>query len=144
MVALALMTVLSVIIGLIFHSVPAQFQTSKSLQLEQFMISILSAKLTYKLDFLLLILFGSIYILTILMHSYLTLVVLRTALPIGEYAAVTLLMFFGLKSIKDAWELPSNVVKSGEKSGPGLDEYVEAEELVKEKVVFQFWVHRWT
>lgn len=59
------------------------------------------------------------------------------ALPIGEYAAVTLLMFFGLKSIKDAWDLPSSEVKSGEKSGPELDEYAEAEELVKEKVILQ-------
>ncbi|TXG72501.1 hypothetical protein EZV62_001080 [Acer yangbiense] len=81
--ALALMTILSVVIGLIFNSVPAQFQTT---------------------------------------------------LPIGEYAAVTLLMFFGLKSIKDAWDLPSSVAKNGDKSGPGLDEFVEAEELVKEKV----------
>ncbi|KAF2285589.1 hypothetical protein GH714_005647 [Hevea brasiliensis] len=81
--ALSLMTILSVVIGRIFHSVPAQFQTT---------------------------------------------------LPIGEYAAVTLLMFFGLKSIKDAWDLPSNEVKSGEKSGLELDEYAEAEELVKEKV----------
>ncbi|KAH7573105.1 hypothetical protein JRO89_XS03G0069900 [Xanthoceras sorbifolium] len=81
--ALALMTVLSVVIGIMFHSVPAQFQTT---------------------------------------------------LPIGEYAAVTLLMFFGLKSIKDAWDLPPSVAKSGDKSGPGLDEFVEAEELVKEKV----------
>ena len=62
--------------------------------------------------------------------------IIWTALPIGEYAAVTLLMFFGLKSIKDAWDLPSIVVKSGDKSGPELDEFVEAEELVKEKVVF--------
>ena len=53
-------------------------------------------------------------------------------MPIGEYAAVTLVMFFGLKSIKDAWDLPSNVGKSG----PELDEFVEAEELVKEKVIF--------
>ncbi|XP_021806989.1 protein PAM71-homolog, chloroplastic [Prunus avium] len=81
--ALSLMTILSVIIGRIFNSVPAQFQTT---------------------------------------------------LPIGEYAAVTLLLFFGLKSIKDAWDLPSNVAKSGGKSSPELDEYVEAEELVKEKV----------
>lgn len=51
-----------------------------------------------------------------------------TALPIGEYAAIALLVFFGLKSIKDAWELPSKEVKTG-------DEYVEAEELVKEKVI---------
>lgn len=80
--ALALMTVLSVVIGRIFQSVPAQFQTT---------------------------------------------------LPIGEYAAITLLLFFGLKSIKDAWDLPSNVVQSGGKSNPELDEFVEAEELVKEK-----------
>lgn len=80
--ALSLMTVLSVIIGRVFHSVPAQFQTT---------------------------------------------------LPIGEYAAVTLLLFFGLKSIKDAWDLPSNVVDSGDKSSPELDEYAEAEELVKKK-----------
>ncbi|KAA8527863.1 hypothetical protein F0562_035268 [Nyssa sinensis] len=81
--ALSLMTILSVIIGQTFHSVPAQF---------------------------------------------------RTTLPIGEYAAVTLLMFFGLNSIKDAWDLPSNVVKTGDKSSVELDEFVEAEELVKEKV----------
>lgn len=80
--ALSLMTILSVVIGRIFQSVPAQFQTT---------------------------------------------------LPIGEYAAVTLLAFFGLKSIKDAWELPSNVGKSPGVS-PELGELVEAEELVKEKV----------
>ncbi|GFY82581.1 uncharacterized protein family [Actinidia rufa] len=80
--ALSLMTVLSVVIGRIFQSVPAQFQTT---------------------------------------------------LPIGEYAAVTLLMFFGLKSIKDAWNLPSNEVKSSGTNNPELGEYVEAEELVKEK-----------
>ncbi|CAH9122286.1 unnamed protein product [Cuscuta epithymum] len=73
--ALSLMTVISVIIGRIFHSVPAQFQTT---------------------------------------------------LPIGEYAAIALLLFFGAKSIKDAWELPSEEVKGG-------DEYAEAEVLVKEK-----------
>ncbi|KAE9452951.1 hypothetical protein C3L33_15144, partial [Rhododendron williamsianum] len=82
--ALSFMTVLSVIIGRIFHSVPAQFQTT---------------------------------------------------LPIGEYAAVTLLMFFGLKSIKDAWDLPSKEGKSSEKNSSELGEYVEAEELVKEKVI---------
>ncbi|XP_043706024.1 protein PAM71-homolog, chloroplastic [Telopea speciosissima] len=80
--ALSLMTILSVVIGRIFHSVPAQFQTT---------------------------------------------------LPIGEYAAVTLLMFFGLKSIKDAWDLPPDVTESGEKNSE-LGEFVEAEELVKEKV----------
>lgn len=81
--ALALMTILSVIVGRIFQSVPAQFQTT---------------------------------------------------LPIGEYAAVTLLLFFGLKSIKDAWDLPPSKVKADKKGGPELDEYAEAEELVKEKV----------
>ncbi|PKI48001.1 hypothetical protein CRG98_031594 [Punica granatum] len=80
--ALSLMTILSVVIGRIFQSVPAQFQTT---------------------------------------------------LPVGEYAAVTLLIFFGLKSIKDAWDLPT-IVRSGEKNGPELDEYVEAEELLKKKV----------
>jgi hypothetical protein len=60
---------------------------------------------------------------------------LPTALPIGEYAAVTLLLFFGLKSIKDAWDLPSAVVKNGDNSSPELDELAEAEELVKEKVL---------
>lgn len=81
--ALALMSILSVVIGRIFQSVPAQFQTT---------------------------------------------------LPIGEYAAVTLLLFFGLKSIKDAWDLPSTVVKNGDNGSPELDELAEAEELVKEKV----------
>ncbi|KAL5708585.1 Protein PAM71 [Ranunculus cassubicifolius] len=80
--ALSLMTVLSVVIGRIFHSVPAQFQTT---------------------------------------------------LPIGEYAAVTLLMFFGLKSIKDAWDLPSKAANNNQET-PELGEYVEAEELVKEKM----------
>lgn len=80
--ALALMSILSVVIGRVFQSVPAQFQTT---------------------------------------------------LPIGEYAAVTLLMFFGLKSIKDAWDLPSKDVKNGDNSSPELDELAEAEELVKEK-----------
>ncbi|XP_028773503.1 protein PAM71-homolog, chloroplastic [Neltuma alba] len=81
--ALSLMTILSVVIGRIFQSVPAQFQTT---------------------------------------------------LPIGEYAAVTLLLFFGLKSIKDAWDLPSETVKRDDNSSPELDELAEAEELVKEKM----------
>ncbi|KAL9255444.1 PAM71-homolog, chloroplastic-like protein [Drosera capensis] len=80
--ALSLMTILSVMLGRIFHSVPTQFQTT---------------------------------------------------LPIGEYAAVALLVLFGLKSIKDAWELPSDTEKTGD-NGPELDEYAQAEELVKEKV----------
>ncbi|XP_031482685.1 protein PAM71-homolog, chloroplastic [Nymphaea colorata] len=83
MLALSLMTVLSVVIGLIFHSVPAQFQTT---------------------------------------------------LPIGEFAAIALLLFFGVTSIKNAWELPSDVVKRTGNDSPELGEFVEAEELVKEKV----------
>ncbi|XP_074320956.1 protein PAM71-homolog, chloroplastic-like [Silene latifolia] len=39
-----------------------------------------------------------------------------------------LLLFFGLKSIKDAWELPD--VKAENKEGPELDDYAEAGELV--------------
>lgn len=57
-----------------------------------------------------------------------------TALPIGEYAAVTLLLFFGLKSIKDAWDLPPDSSQDENKDGSELGEYSEAEELVKEKV----------
>ncbi|KAF3793511.1 GDT1-like protein 2 [Nymphaea thermarum] len=83
MLALSLMTVLSVVIGLIFHSVPAQFQTT---------------------------------------------------LPIGEFAAIALLLFFGFTSIKNAWELPSDVAKRTGNDPPELGEFVEAEELVKEKV----------
>ncbi|KAJ1270324.1 hypothetical protein BS78_06G045300 [Paspalum vaginatum] len=82
MAALSLMTIVSVIIGRIFQSVPAQFQTT---------------------------------------------------LPIGEYAAVALLAFFGFKSIKDALALPDNAngnLQGNSESG----ELAEAEELVKEKV----------
>lgn len=42
-------------------------------------------------------------------------------------------MFFGLKSIKDAWDLPPEKAKNGEETGIELGEYSEAEELVKEK-----------
>jgi putative Ca2+/H+ antiporter (TMEM165/GDT1 family) len=55
--ALSLMTVISVIIGRIFQTVPAQLQTT---------------------------------------------------LPIGEYAAVALLIWFGLRSIKAAWDTPDS------------------------------------
>ncbi|KZV35489.1 hypothetical protein F511_35870 [Dorcoceras hygrometricum] len=58
--ALTIKTIVSIAIGRIFQSVPAQF---------------------------------------------------RTTLPIGEYAAVTLLLFFGLQSIRDAWKLPPTVAK---------------------------------
>uniref|UniRef100_A0A0D9XSU3 GDT1 family protein n=1 Tax=Leersia perrieri TaxID=77586 RepID=A0A0D9XSU3_9ORYZ len=83
MAALSLMTIVSVVIGRIFQSVPAQFQTT---------------------------------------------------LPIGEYAAIALLAFFGFKSITDAWQLPDNTnenLQGNSESG----ELAEAEELVKEKVV---------
>ncbi|KAK8448526.1 hypothetical protein SEVIR_7G028100v4 [Setaria viridis] len=82
MAALSLMTIVSVIIGRVFQSVPAQFQTT---------------------------------------------------LPIGEYAAVALLAFFGFKSIKDALALPDS--SSGNLEGNSESgELAEAEELVKEKV----------
>ena len=56
------------------------------------------------------------------------------ALPIGEYAAVALLAFFGFKSIKDAWALPDK--KNGElQENSESGELAEAEELVKEEVV---------
>ncbi|CAD6261326.1 unnamed protein product [Miscanthus lutarioriparius] len=80
--ALSLMTIVSVIIGRIFQSVPAQFQTT---------------------------------------------------LPIGEYAAVALLAFFGFKSIRDALALPDNAnrnLQGNSESG----ELADAEQLVKEKV----------
>lgn len=48
---------------------------------------------------------------------------------------MALLTFFGLKSIKDAWELPSDVSNGDKKETTELGELVEAEELVKEKVV---------
>lgn len=47
-------------------------------------------------------------------------------------------MFFGLKSIKDAWALPSTAAKTGEPSNQESDEFAEAEELVKEKVIYFF------
>jgi len=59
---------------------------------------------------------------------------LPSALPIGEYAAVVLLAFFGFKSIKDALALPDSAngnIEGNSESG----ELDEAEELVKEKVV---------
>ncbi|CAN6234385.1 unnamed protein product [Urochloa humidicola] len=82
MAALSLMTIVSVIIGRVFQSVPAQFQTT---------------------------------------------------LPIGEYAAVALLAFFGFKSTKDALALPDSAGENLEGNSEG-GELAEAEELVKEKV----------
>lgn len=45
----------------------------------------------------------------------------HTTLPIGE--AVTLLMFFRLKSIKDVWDLPSGNIKHGDKNSNELDAF---------------------
>ncbi|CAL5033573.1 unnamed protein product [Urochloa decumbens] len=81
MAALSLMTIVSVIIGRVFQSVPAQFQTT---------------------------------------------------LPIGEYAAVALLAFFGFKSIKDALALPDSASENLEGNSES-GELAEAEELVKQK-----------
>ncbi|MBA0555468.1 hypothetical protein Golob_025645, partial [Gossypium lobatum] len=106
--ALSLMTILSVIIGRIFQSVPAQFQTSKFL--------LLTSPLSRQEFLMRIAVFDD----------------LRT-LPLGEYAAIALLVFFGLKSIKDAWDLPPTAAKKGAEGGPELDEFAEAEELVKEK-----------
>jgi len=86
--ALALMTVISVVIGRIFQTVPAQLQTT---------------------------------------------------LPIGEYAAVALLVWFGFRSIKAAWDTPSaQPTLEGADSG----ELAEAQEFLekseKKKVATPF------
>lgn len=75
--ALALMTVISVVIGRIFQTVPAQLQTT---------------------------------------------------LPIGEYAAVALLVWFGVRSIKAAWDTPSEQ-PSQDASDSG--ELAEAQEFLE-------------
>jgi hypothetical protein len=52
---------------------------------------------------------------------------------VGEYAAVALLIWFGLRSIKTAWDIP--VVASGPQSQPEeLSELAEAEEFIKQTV----------
>lgn len=56
---------------------------------------------------------------------------------------MALLTFFGYKSIKDAWELPS-VEKKHSGDSPGLGELVEAEELVKEKVCHPTTLHQFS
>lgn len=59
---------------------------------------------------------------------------LKTTLPIGEYAAVALLLFFGLKSIKHAWDIP--IVSKIQGSEPlEIGELVEAEEVIKKSEV---------
>ncbi|KAI5058678.1 hypothetical protein GOP47_0026848 [Adiantum capillus-veneris] len=61
---------------------------------------------------------------------------LKTTLPIGEYAAVALLVFFGLKSLKNAWDMPpapSNNDTS--KQSLEISELSEAEEVIKKSEV---------
>ncbi|CAM6129958.1 unnamed protein product [Calypogeia fissa] len=78
--ALAVMTVISVIIGKLFQKVPAQLQTT---------------------------------------------------LPVGEYTAVALLVWFGLRSIKNAWDIRS--APAGTESQPEeIGELAEAEEFLKQ------------
>ncbi|XP_024385279.1 GDT1-like protein 2, chloroplastic isoform X2 [Physcomitrium patens] len=77
--ALSLMTIISVIIGRIFQSVPAQLQTT---------------------------------------------------LPIGEYAAVALLIWFGFRSIKAAWDLPSEQPGTAVESSDS-GELAEAQEFLE-------------
>eukprot|EP00850_Spirogloea_muscicola_P020700 SM000224S07088 [mRNA] locus=s224:33049:34374:+ [translate_table: standard] len=65
--ALAVMTVISVVIGRLFQRVPAQLQTT---------------------------------------------------LPIGEYLAVALLLYFGFRSILSAWRMPSRAPAAAPVAGP--------------------------
>ncbi|XP_024515650.1 GDT1-like protein 2, chloroplastic [Selaginella moellendorffii] len=56
---------------------------------------------------------------------------LQTSLPIGEYAAVALLILFGLKAIKEAWELPSAPADAPDAAADS-GELAEAEQVVKQ------------
>lgn len=60
---------------------------------------------------------------------------LCTALPIGEYAAIALLVFFGLKSLKSAWDMPSLPPGSKEYEPVEISELSEAEEFIKKSEV---------
>lgn len=53
------------------------------------------------------------------------------AVPIGEYAAVALLIWFGLRAIKNAYYLPSEPVASQGDQG----ELAEAEQFLKKSEV---------
>ena len=57
-----------------------------------------------------------------------------TALPIGEYAAVALLIWFGLRSIKAAWDLPSEQPGTSEDSSDS-GELAEAQEFLEKSEV---------
>jgi len=58
---------------------------------------------------------------------------LSVALPIGEYAAVALLIWFGFRSIKAAWDLPSAPAKDLEESSE-LGELADAQEFLEKEV----------
>eukprot|EP00249_Psilotum_nudum_P009033 c21665_g1_i1 orf=506-1651(-) len=60
---------------------------------------------------------------------------LKTTLPIGEYAAIALLLYFGAKSIKNAWELPHLPVSNLGNELPEMAELAEAEEFIKKAEV---------
>eukprot|EP00250_Pteridium_aquilinum_P016916 c23363_g1_i1 orf=595-1635(+) len=60
---------------------------------------------------------------------------LKTTLPIGEYGAVALLVFFGLKSLKTAWDMPSVPSKDSQKEALEISELTEAEEVIKKSEV---------
>ncbi|MCO5596969.1 hypothetical protein L7F22_051040 [Adiantum nelumboides] len=60
---------------------------------------------------------------------------LKTTLPIGEYAAVALLVFFGLKSLKNAWDIPPAPSKDTSKESLEISELSEAEEVIKKSEV---------
>jgi threonine/homoserine/homoserine lactone efflux protein len=60
------------------------------------------------------------------------------ALPIGEYAAVALLIWFGFRSIKAAWDLPSEQPGTSEDSSDS-GELAEAQEFLEKSKVF-YWI----
>ncbi|KAL3681955.1 hypothetical protein R1sor_024911 [Riccia sorocarpa] len=57
---------------------------------------------------------------------------LQTTLPIGEYAAVALLVWFGLRSIKSAWDIPSPPADEKTAQTQEIGELAEAEEFLKQ------------
>lgn len=60
---------------------------------------------------------------------------LKTTLPIGEYAAVALLVVFGLKSLKTAWDMPPAPSRDMSKESIEISELTEAEEVIKKSEV---------
>ncbi|KAL2619875.1 hypothetical protein R1flu_000080 [Riccia fluitans] len=57
---------------------------------------------------------------------------LQTTLPIGEYAAVALLLWFGLRSIKSAWDISSTPADEKSNETQEIGELAEAEEFLKQ------------